>query len=691
MANVIEYRLTAVDKITGVTKKVGRSLKDLAKTTAKMTAAAGATGAAVFAFAKRVTEAQDRAAKFANRIGATTEQLTALEYAAERSGVATAQFDMAAQRMTRRVAEAAQGTGEAVKALQELGINARSFNTKDLQTQMEILSDRFANVQTNSEKVRLAFKLFDSEGVAMLQMLGNGSEAMRELARDAEFLGIVISSKAAANAEKFQDQLTRVGGAMRGVGYALMEDVVPLFTAGMETLANWIAANRDNIVNFAKAAVRNLLIFGSVVKQIFDNVVRFLTADLDTMIDMLSGFLDNVGKFAVSAGRMFLVLGEGLFTGLVAGVQASVGILNDFGAWLGKSIYRWVSGEDAPDFSEALAESMTSRLGAAAEKIKAKIDELAPEFNDAGASMGEAVIDGLGISLEQAEANVNGIVEKFTGAAVQIAEKSEEIAAQGNERFIEQYDSLKEAFDAKYSEWLETNKSKWEAVADWMKGTIENVSDTMGTMVSDAIVYGKDLGKAFQEMAKSVLASLIKMLVKWYVERKLKSMLGNALVRSEGAAEGAKAVGLAGANMFASWAAAPWPLSTLAPAMAAAAQAGTAAIFASGKAIGAAIGGADSGMDYVPQSGTYVLKGGERVIQPEQNRDLTRFLEEGGGAGGNVTIETLNVEVLPNATNAEALLKMDKEDMTELVAGPIIEALNQLDTYGIRPVFAERG
>ena len=32
-----------------------------------------------------------------------------------------------------------------------------------------------------------------------------------------------------------------------------------------------------------------------------------------------------------------------------------------------------------------------------------------------------------------------------------------------------------------------------------------------------------------------------------------------------------------------------------------------------------------------------------------------------------------------------------KEDITEIVAGPIIEALNQLDTYGIRPVFAERG
>lgn len=43
-------------------------------------------------------------------------------------------------------------------------------------------------------------------------------------------------------------------------------------------------------------------------------------------------------------------------------------------------------------------------------------------------------------------------------------------------------------------------------------------------------------------------------------------------------------------------------------------------------------GVAHSGMTNIPREGTYLLDGGERVIQPEQNRDLTRFLENGGSA-----------------------------------------------------------
>ena len=37
-------------------------------------------------------------------------------------------------------------------------------------------------------------------------------------------------------------------------------------------------------------------------------------------------------------------------------------------------------------------------------------------------------------------------------------------------------------------------------------------------------------------------------------------------------------------------------------------------------------GMAHSGMTNIPREGTYLLDGGERVLQPEQNRDLTRFL-----------------------------------------------------------------
>lgn len=45
-------------------------------------------------------------------------------------------------------------------------------------------------------------------------------------------------------------------------------------------------------------------------------------------------------------------------------------------------------------------------------------------------------------------------------------------------------------------------------------------------------------------------------------------------------------------------------------------------------------GVAHGGMDNIPREGTWLLDGGERVVSPQQNRDLTSFLAKEGGSGG---------------------------------------------------------
>ena len=49
---------------------------------------------------------------------------------------------------------------------------------------------------------------------------------------------------------------------------------------------------------------------------------------------------------------------------------------------------------------------------------------------------------------------------------------------------------------------------------------------------------------------------------------------------------------------------------------------------------GTQMGGiAHGGLDYVPKESTYLLDKGERVLSPNQNKDLNKFMAEGGGSG----------------------------------------------------------
>ena len=88
--------------------------KGLAKTKG-LILAVGATATASAGFllglAKSVADTGDKAAKTADKLGVQIEALQELRYAAELSGIAQNNFDTGLQRMTRRAAEAAKGTG----------------------------------------------------------------------------------------------------------------------------------------------------------------------------------------------------------------------------------------------------------------------------------------------------------------------------------------------------------------------------------------------------------------------------------------------------------------------------------------------------------------------------------------------------------------------------------------------------
>jgi len=99
---------------------------------------------------------------------------------------------------------------------------------------------------------------------------------------------------------------------------------------------------------------------------------------------------------------------------------------------------------------------------------------------------------------------------------------------------------------------------------------------------------------------------------------------------------------------------------------------------------------AHGGLEDVPADGTFLLQSGERVLSTPQNRDLTRFLSDAGGTGGQgpgLVIENLTIHVLENATSAQALLSMDTAALRQVVSERIIPMLDDLARLGIRPRF----
>lgn len=246
MATVGEIGINIVARTGKLRSGLKRGEKDVSlfqRTLGKLGIGALATGAAVTAAMWKMTRgvsaamaSVDADAKFAKRIGASVEAVQELGYAARLAGVQSTTLNMSLQRMTRRLAEAAQGGGEALKAIGELGLDASGLVGGGPEDAFLKIADALSQVESSADRVRLAFKFFDSEGVALLPMLSQGSAGIRAAMAQRRGMG-GISTMDAEAIERANDAMTRVGTA----GNALWQQLAAKLAPSIESIASQLS------------------------------------------------------------------------------------------------------------------------------------------------------------------------------------------------------------------------------------------------------------------------------------------------------------------------------------------------------------------------------------------------------------------------------------------------------------------
>lgn len=196
------------------------------------------SGVGLVLLANRTIEAADNIDKLSARLGVSTEALSQYRHVAELSGVQFNTLTMALQRMTRRVSEAASGTGEARDAIKELGLSAEALERLSPDQQFEVLADALQNVESQTDRVRLAFKLFDSEGVAVLQTMEDGAEGIRRMREEADKLGKTLTREQTDKLVAAKDAWTRFNAAIEGMVQTFVVELGPALAAVGEWLAD---------------------------------------------------------------------------------------------------------------------------------------------------------------------------------------------------------------------------------------------------------------------------------------------------------------------------------------------------------------------------------------------------------------------------------------------------------------------
>jgi len=211
----------------------------------KIAVAATAAAAGLAVLIRREMNLIDATAKLADELGATTEGIQALAFAAELSGVEGAIMTKSFQFLAKNLGEAKSGVGEAKQALDLLGLSAAALVKLRPEDAFALLSDELNKLTDQSTRAFVAQKLFGRAGGKLLNLLRLGSKGIRELRIEAEGLGLTFSRIDAATVEEAVDAITRFKGVFRGISIELTKQVSPVITFVAEALKDFTQRGGD--------------------------------------------------------------------------------------------------------------------------------------------------------------------------------------------------------------------------------------------------------------------------------------------------------------------------------------------------------------------------------------------------------------------------------------------------------------
>lgn len=227
-------------------------------------------------FVAQGAEAADKMGKLAQSVGTPVESLSALSHAAKLSDVSAEDLGKSLGKLSKNMAEAADGTGSQAAAFQTLGLKVTDSNgkLKNADVMLKELAGKFAGMEDGAAKTALAMEFFGKSGADLIPLLNAGADGIASMEEEARKLGLVITENTAKSAEEFNDNVTRLKAAGEGLALSVSSQLTPtLSNLTKELLTSTDGTSALSDAATVLATTIKLLVSGGVILAGVFNVV----------------------------------------------------------------------------------------------------------------------------------------------------------------------------------------------------------------------------------------------------------------------------------------------------------------------------------------------------------------------------------------------------------------------------------
>ncbi len=264
--------------------------------------------------------AADQIDELGQKVGASTENLSALHMLARTSASSLEEMGAALAKQNKFIGEAAAGNAKATATLRDLGLTLADFKGKDAVQIFELFAQRITALPSPIQKTKTAMDVFGRTGAnlvpTMTALADEGLGAVIERARE---LGVLIDSNLAQSAAQMNDDFELLKAQSEGLGARLAAGLVPQMSQALQIMSGDLKQTTEAwerfgqgiglVVKFIVAVVSSAFdIVGSALAMIMmriDAGVRAAWALLHGNLDEAKTFL-RAAQVAISAERSAL-------------------------------------------------------------------------------------------------------------------------------------------------------------------------------------------------------------------------------------------------------------------------------------------------------------------------------------------------------------------------------------------------
>lgn len=448
------------------------------------------------------------------KLGITTESYQLLSYAFEQAGIQSEKLKDYVRRLTTFTQNLSTGNGDALIALEELGIGYEEFMAMGTDDQIKTITEAFQGLENGTDKVALAQKIFGNETyIDFMPILQQEAEALSDTEAKMKDLGLMMSGQAVDAADKLADEILALKSAIKVLSAGATSELYPAISGIVNGFTALITGSKDTdeALQDIKDSVSSL--FSTVTKILPD----LLTGAGVILLDLIDVLLD-----AITSSDFLLGLSEVISEIITKAIEILPSLISSL-TRLVPSLIQALLNIDWADIILALIEALTQIMFVELPNMLMSIFELIVDLvtsgrifqiiGKIGKAIGQGIVNAV-ITMFESGINfiikgINKIIDSSVGwlrkIGINIGRISEitlprvNLMADGG-----MFDDLLKNIGGKGTAYAIAGEGTAEIVAQGAKGTgVTNIKQFKEAMLEALKEYG------FTELAEAIVNGII--------------------------------------------------------------------------------------------------------------------------------------------------------------------------------------